>query len=95
MNKINLKQFADDVKDGKLNCKGYEDGGYNLTNYIYNNQPNTELWHVVNQDVYIEFVPSEDWYYIEDYGNRIPNWTDKVIKDMLKVAKNALESVEV
>lgn len=91
MLKIDLTQFAEDVKAGKLNVKGYEDGGYNLTNYIYNHQPDTQLWHVVNQDVYIEFVPKENWYYIEDYGNSIPDWTDRVIKDMLKVAKEALE----
>lgn len=81
---INMNKFVNDFNAGLVSAKGYEDGGYNLTNYIYNNQRGTRLWDYINKDVYIEFVPAENWFYIEDYGNGTPNWVPATISKMLK-----------
>jgi len=95
MIKVNLTQFANDIKAGKLKeSEKLGEQGYNLTHYIYNNiynnQPETQMWHYVNKDVYIEFVPQDDYFYVENYGNGCPNWVYRVIQDMMKVARREM-----
>lgn len=90
-----MHKFLEDLQSGVLDQSKSFDGatyGYNLTNYIYNKQPNTQLWHYVNQDVGIFCDLDFDYHYIEDYGNGVPDWAYKVIEDMLKMARSTLNS---
>lgn len=90
MNKIDIGQFIEDFKsDGLESSKTSLHGetGYNLTNYIYNRQPDTKMWHYVNRDVYIFLDKDLQYSYIEDYGIGVPNWVYDTVEMMKKALK--------
>ena len=93
MIKLNMNQFINDIKSGVLEQSKESDGNINLTNYIYNKQPNTRMWHYVNQDVGITYSPKHKYGFIEDYGNGCPNWAYDVCQDMYKVLKRVTQEV--
>lgn len=92
MIKLNITKFKNDIKGGILQNSYTEHGserGYNLSNYIYNEQKNTKIWDYVNKDVYIFISTDGEYNIIEDYGNGVPDWAYSVIKDITKIIKEA------
>ena len=85
--KLNVSQFIEDCKNGRLELSEQMDGGINLSNYIMNNQQNTKIYDYINKDVSWTYYPDDDYFEVEDYGNGSPDWTYEVREKMHKLIK--------
>lgn len=88
--KLDMNKLKNDYKLGVFkdsHTTAYGDSGYNLSHYMFNNQPNTRLCDYINNDVYIFISDDLDYSYIEDYGNGVPNWVYDTVEDIKKVLK--------
>jgi hypothetical protein len=85
--KIDLSQLKTDCQNRRLELYEQQDGSINLSAYISEDQPNTQLADYINLDVSITYNPDTDDTEYETYGNPSPIWLHRVLEDIKKVIK--------